>query len=316
MWSWTAQKNYLPTIAVLWVRVLAPSLCRPSSSDALRPTHWTAIPARRPTMAHLSAFRHVKLKRLCSYLELSAPHALGHMEFLWAYVADCHFDGDISSLTDDDIELAAEWTGPKGVFISGAIKAGFIDRDETGTRIHDWEDWAPRMVKLRQQRRIDNRLQKKCAHSVRTTAHNGAQCAPEPNRTEPNRKSKTPLPPLVLPQALDTPQFRNAWSEWEKYRSESSWKLTPTSIKGQLKKLEKYGHDDAIASLEQSITNGWRGLFPPRRESGPSQRGPIPAAEAAQIRRAKSREREYGEDDTPIPTVDCSVRRDSGETPF
>ena len=67
---------------------------------------------------------------------------------------------------------------------------------------------------------------------------------------------------------LKTDAFRAAWESWERYRRERGAKLTPTTISRQIKKLEAWGHDVAIASIEQSIGHGWQGLFAPRDESG------------------------------------------------
>lgn len=59
-----------------------------------------------------------------------------------------------------------------------------------------------------------------------------------------------------LPLWLD----RQAWGEWVQFRAEKKQKLTPLSIKKQLNFLEKNQHCH-VEILEQSIKNGWTGLF-------------------------------------------------------
>jgi len=66
--------------------------------------------------------------------------------------------------------------------------------------------------------------------------------------------------PEVLPSVLDTPEFRDAWARWKEYRKEIRHKLTKSTTEKQLKALARLGHDAAIAAIERSITNGWRGL--------------------------------------------------------
>lgn len=101
----------------------------------------------------------------------------------------------------------------------------------------------------------------------------------------------TPLPPkggkaAELPPALDTPEFRAAWSAWEKYRAETRHKLTPTTVERQLKKLAALGPAAAAASIDQSITHGWRGLFPPEpSRNGHGKAGETMAEKIARVRR-------------------------------
>ena len=65
----------------------------------------------------------------------------------------------------------------------------------------------------------------------------------------------------VVPENLTTPDFLRTWDEWVRYRKEVKHKLTPTTKAKQLKKLAKYGPATAIAMLEQSMVNQWRGIF-------------------------------------------------------
>ena len=64
-----------------------------------------------------------------------------------------------------------------------------------------------------------------------------------------------------IPESLATPAFLSAWDDWQRYRKERRKKLTPITIERQLAKLAKAGPDTAVAMIEQSIENGWIGLF-------------------------------------------------------
>jgi DNA-binding transcriptional regulator YhcF (GntR family) len=70
---------------------------------------------------------------------------------------------------------------------------------------------------------------------------------------------------VVLPPELDTPEFAEAWAEWEQYRREKKAKLTPTTVKRQLAMLTRLGSDFAIEAISQSIEAGWTGVFPPKQ---------------------------------------------------
>lgn len=56
--------------------------------------------------------------------------------------------------------------------------------------------------------------------------------------------------------------FQASWEEWTQFRKEIKKALTPTSIKRQLAFLGSMTEAQALASVDQSIRNGWQGLFP------------------------------------------------------
>ena len=65
--------------------------------------------------------------------------------------------------------------------------------------------------------------------------------------------------------AVDLPfeseDFAEAWNDWVVYRKEKKKKLTPSTIKMQLKKLANVGEIRAIRMIAYSIEKGWEGLF-------------------------------------------------------
>lgn len=62
---------------------------------------------------------------------------------------------------------------------------------------------------------------------------------------------------------LRTDGFRAAWERWCRYRREARRALTTSTATAQVKKLEGFGHDQAIRAIDASIANGWAGLFAP-----------------------------------------------------
>ena len=61
--------------------------------------------------------------------------------FLW--VAQSRPDGDLSGMTGEDIELAADWKGEEGAFIKALIEVGFVDGEEGAYSIHNWQEHNP-----------------------------------------------------------------------------------------------------------------------------------------------------------------------------
>jgi len=69
---------------------------------------------------------------------------------LWAYAAKNRPDGDLSGMSIEDIELASNWDGDEGLFVSSSIEVGFIEIDDCGDYVlHDWLEnnpWAAGVV--------------------------------------------------------------------------------------------------------------------------------------------------------------------------
>ena len=79
------------------------------------------------------------------------------------------------------------------------------------------------------------------------------------------------LLPIRPPESLNTPEFIEAWREWETYRKQKRQKLTPMTIKKQYSFLAEHNVDTAIEIINQSITNGWTGLFELKKQNRKSK---------------------------------------------
>lgn len=75
--------------------------------------------------------------------------------------------------------------------------------------------------------------------------------------------------PLVAGTDLDCERFRVVWEGWAKDRRDRGSKLTSQAVKRQIGRLLGWGLDGAVASIEQSIEAGWKGLFEPKGDAKP-----------------------------------------------
>ncbi|HBG31614.1 MAG TPA: hypothetical protein DDW98_13480 [Gammaproteobacteria bacterium] len=85
---------------------------------------------------------HPKTKKLIRRIGPSGAWKLVCL-FLWA--AANKPSGDLSGLSDEDIELAIDWDGEEGAFVAALAQVGFLDGPPGGRSIHDWQDhnrWA------------------------------------------------------------------------------------------------------------------------------------------------------------------------------
>ena len=98
---------------------------------------------------------HIKFRKLCRWLEIPEPWGAGHLDALVYYVSQHRHDGDLTGLSDEDIEIAAMWTdrsGAAGAFADGLRRVGFLDGEPGESRMHDWTQWCPRYVRRRLER--------------------------------------------------------------------------------------------------------------------------------------------------------------------
>jgi hypothetical protein len=58
--------------------------------------------------------------------------------------------------------------------------------------------------------------------------------------------------------------FLTAWKSWVVYRKQLKKSLTDSSVQAQCKEFVLWGEQKSIQSIEQSIKQGWQGLFEPR----------------------------------------------------
>lgn len=76
----------------------------------------------------------------------------------------------------------------------------------------------------------------------------------------------------IKSEELDRAMFpwldMDMWKEWVLYRKEKKQPLKSTTIKYQIKLLEKYKEDHS-EMMRASITNGWTGLFPLKKNRTP-----------------------------------------------
>ena len=76
-------------------------------------------------------------------------------------------------------------------------------------------------------------------------------------------KVKKEEPAATLPFVSES--FKESWQEWVCYLKEKRKTPTKMTIKKQLNQLSKINEKDAIITINNSIQNGWQGLFPLER---------------------------------------------------
>lgn len=124
--------------------------------------------------SHEEIARHPKTKKLARKLGVSVPAAIGHIHLLWWWALNYAQDGDLSRYDNEEIADAIMYEGDAETAIEALIAAGFVDDNNGSYIIHDWYDYAGRLIEQREQ------------HRARSKRARGK----EPARTKPDDSSK------------------------------------------------------------------------------------------------------------------------------
>ena len=95
---------------------------------------------------------------------------IGHLATLWCWGLDSAPAG--GPLTAVEIAHGARWTKDADLFVAALQSARLVDRDEDGFWLHDWDDYAGRLVAKRNAN-TERMRSARAAHVQRTTDARG-----------------------------------------------------------------------------------------------------------------------------------------------
>lgn len=109
--------------------------------------------------------------------------------------------------------------------------------------------------------------------NLSSASTNGSSSAESEARTEGERKEKENRKEkgsASLPVGLDVPEFSAAWERFMAYRKKRKFTpLLPESIEALWRKMDGWGVELSIAQIDETISNGWQGVFAPRAGTKP-----------------------------------------------
>jgi hypothetical protein len=236
---------------------------------------------------------HRKFRRLARALG-SDPIARGCLELLWE---SCYENGDDYLGDSNDVESAARWPGEPGVLTRALLEAGsdgnagFIEQspDRVGHyHVHHLFEHAPEYVQKRMAREIERKKRGQTISDIRRSAAfashesrksrqasaNGGHLPAVAEHTAANGETPAQaLAPAPAPRETTTPVLPDwmpleNWRGFAEMRQRMKAALTPRAIAIAIKKLDALraqGNDPAEV-LDQSVVNGWKGIFPVKSE--------------------------------------------------
>lgn len=95
--------------------------------------------------SHQTLGQHPKTRKFARLLNVTMPTAVGHLQYFWWWAIDYAPDGDIGRHDPLDVAIGAEWTGDPDEFVTALVRAGFVDDEDDGLTIHDWEQYGGKL---------------------------------------------------------------------------------------------------------------------------------------------------------------------------
>ncbi len=125
--------------------------------------------------SHQAVATHPKTKKLARILKIGIPETVGHLHMLWWWALDYAADGSLARYDDEDIADAVLWEGDPAEFVKAAIAAGFINETDDGLVLHDWYEYAGRLI----DKRAADAARKRASRSGQASQDDLPEPAPE-----------------------------------------------------------------------------------------------------------------------------------------
>lgn len=144
---------------------------------------------------------HRKVVLLADRLDMEEPHVIGHLVCLWTWALDNAPQG-ILPASKRLVVRGAQYCGDTDHFFTAMVEVGFIDESLDGYILHDWYEYAGKLIERRASNAV--RMRNARATNVLDTCnaraeHVSSTCADAPvfsaelpNQTKPNQPTNIP----------------------------------------------------------------------------------------------------------------------------
>lgn len=203
---------------------------------------------------------------------------VGRLHSVWSWVDDVTEDGTMDAVLED-VDDEAGCVG----FGRAMVNAGWLTVENDTLVFPNFGDHNGKTAKRRAmdaaRKGLKRAMSANCPQIVRNDADKVRNT--EQNNTVQDtaaqKKGDRSAPPDSFdwsdcPASLNTPAVHDALDEWFTYRRERKLaKWQARTIRTNLAKFELHGPAAFVAAVQESISNGWQGVFPERGGGGPDK---------------------------------------------
>lgn len=141
---------------------------------------------------HTSLPNHWKLRRLAKKLRVKDRDLVrAKLENLWLWAIEYRENGRLTGLDEAEIAEASHWSGDATLWLRSLVECGFIDKSRGGKdgstlQLHDWWDFAGKLIELRKKNRERKRRARHADIPVTGRGSPGLPNLTGPDPTVPN----------------------------------------------------------------------------------------------------------------------------------
>lgn len=208
----------------------------------------------------LAGLGHPKTKDLALRLDITLPHAVGLLEFLWAFVAQQTPQGNIGRWRNEVIAKESQWSGDADEFVTALIESGFLDPCPTHRLlIHDWDEHCPNWVRAKLKKKeltfLSRGVSLDLSESLSADSEPGAEGSTSQVKARQDMTSDIKSH-LLKPSDIDA----QVWRDFRALRTAKHSPLTPTAwaaIRQELDAGIAAGYS-ANEMLSEATAAGWQ----------------------------------------------------------
>lgn len=211
---------------------------------------------------HQAVWTHRKTFELASRLDLDETYAAAHVIRLWTWALDNAPDGSLAGLSDRAIAYGAGWRGDETAFVAALVGSGWL---EDSRQIHDWEEYAGRLVERREANAERARLARAARRGHQHNSHandvqptsgvhaddvGGLPDRTGPDTTGPDR-TPTPQPPPATEREGERPKRRRGANGTAQHDETGVTPVTPGDRELWNLALDRIRPDLSVGNFEQ-----------------------------------------------------------------